>query len=373
MRRPGRLAVLAAAASAVLVGTAAPAAAHGADAPAATDYRIAVTGTVPALDAVTVRVVEAGARLELTNRGDRPVEVLGYDGEPYLEIRPDGVYQNRRSPTAYRNETLAGDTPVPADADPTAAPDWRRISTEPVVRWHDQRTYWLADGPPEAVRAAPDQPHRVRDWVVPLRVGVTPVELRGTLDWVPPPDPWRWWGGTLLGAVLMMSGLLAAARRGPRTAHRLSAVGLAVGGAIAVGYVVTRAVTAGAGSGFGGVLDALLAGPVWALVTGVAALVAAGYAVRRRPGVELALALGGACLAIFAGAANAAVFARAIAPVPGPGWWPRVAVAVVVAVGAAVALGAVLRLRAEPSIVGPDSASGGGELIGGEQRVEADR
>ncbi|ROO58351.1 hypothetical protein EDC02_0099 [Micromonospora sp. Llam0] len=382
-RLAGRLAVFVGGAAVLLTGAATPAAAHGADAPAATDYRVTVTGTVPAVDGLTVRVVEAGARLELTNHSGRPIEVLGYAGEPYLEIRPDGVYQNRRSPTAYQNETLAGDTPVPADADPTAPPLWRRIADRPVVRWHDQRTYWRDAAPPDAVRAAPDQVHRVRDWVVPLRDGVTPVELRGTLDWIPPPDPLRWWGGTLLGAVLMLVALLATARRGPRTAQLVSAGGLAVGAATAVGYAMARAVESGTGGPLG-LLSVLLDGPVWALLTGLAALAAAGYAARRRPGAELALALTGTCLAIFAGVANAAVFTRAIAPVPGPAWWPRIAVAAVLVSGAAVALGAVLRLRAEPA-AGPDGvgrAGGdgpggagpdGGELTRGEPRVEAER
>ncbi|WP_353850306.1 hypothetical protein [Solwaraspora sp. WMMA2065] len=382
-RLAGRLAVFVGVAAVLLTGAATPATAHGADAPAASDYRVAVTGTVPAVDGLTVRVVEAGARLELTNHSGRPVEVLGYAGEPYLEIRPDGVYQNRRSPTAYQSETLAGDTPVPADADPAAPPDWRRIADRPVVRWHDQRTYWLDAAPPDAVRAAPDQVHRVRDWVVPLRDGVTPVELRGTLDWIPPPDLLHWWGGTLLGAVLMMVALVATARHDPRTAQLVSAGGLAVGAAAAVGYAMARAVESGTG-GPAGLLSVLLDGPVWALLTGLAALAAAGYAARRRAGAELALALTGTCLAVFVGAANAAVFTRAIAPVPGPAWWPRIVVAAVLVSGVAVALGAVLRLRAEP-VTGPESvgrAAGdgpgstgpdGGELARGEQRVEAER
>ncbi|WP_326555215.1 hypothetical protein [Micromonospora sp. NBC_01813] len=375
----GRLAVLAGLVAAALAGGATPAAAHGADAPTATDYRVAVTGTAPAVDGLTVRVIEAGARLELTNHTGRPIEVLGYAGEPYLEIRPDGVYRNLRSPTAYQNETLAGDTPVPDDADPTAPPAWQRISTEPVARWHDQRTYWLDDAPPEAVRAAPDQQHRVRDWTVPLRDGVTAFELRGTLDWIPPPDPVRWWGGTLLAAVLGVVALTIAARRGPTAARRLSAAGLIIGGATAAGYALARSVEAGA-AGPLSVLGALGDGPVWALLTGLGALAAAGYALTRRSGTEFVIALAGTCLAIFAGASNAAVFARAIAPVPGPGWWPRVAVAVVLAAGAVVALGAVLRMRAaaEPTRSGSAASTepGGpvrGELTLGEQRIEADR
>ncbi|MFV2022053.1 hypothetical protein [Micromonospora sp. LOL_023] len=381
----GRLAGLAGLVAAALAGGATPAAAHGADAPAATDYRVAVIGTAPAVDGLTVRVVEAGARLELTNHTGRPIEVLGYAGEPYLEIRPDGVYRNLHSPTAYQNETLAGDTPVPDDANPAAPSAWQRISTEPVARWHDQRTYWLDPGPPDAVRAAPDQQHRVRDWTVPLRDGVTPFELRGTLDWIPPPDPVHWWGGTLLAAVLGVVALTIAARRNPTAARRLSAASLIIGGVTAVGYALARSVEAGA-AGPLSMLSTLVDGPVWALLTGLGALAAAGYALTRRSGTDFVLALAGTCLAIFAGAGNAAVFTRAIAPVPGPGWWPRVAVTVVLAAGAAVALGAVLRMRAAtgparsglavsagPTVSAQPGGPVRGELTLGEQRIEADR
>ena len=72
-----------------LLATAAPAAAHGADAPNGSDYRVGVSGLAPARDGVDVRTVEAGARLELRNRTDRTITVLGYSGEPYLQVRPD--------------------------------------------------------------------------------------------------------------------------------------------------------------------------------------------------------------------------------------------------------------------------------------------
>ncbi|MFY1633756.1 hypothetical protein ACN27F_10835 [Solwaraspora sp. WMMB335] len=372
-------------AAALLAGTATPAAAHGADAPAATDYRVSVTGISPAVDGLTVRVIEAGARLELANHTGRPIEVLGYGGEPYLEIRPTGVFENLRSPTTYQNRTLAGDTAVPDTADPTAPPAWQRVSDEPVARWHDQRTYWLGDALPAAVQAEPDRPHQVRQWSVPLRDGVTPFEVRGTLDWIPPPDPSLWWAGTLLGAVLLTAGLLAADRRGrdaagrrsaggrPTGAGRLAAGLLGAAGLVAIGYVVARAFDAGA-AGPLELASALARGPVWALLSGVAAVAAAGYAASRAGG-DFGLALAGTCLAIFAGAGNAAVFTRAVAPVPGPALWPRLTVAAVLACGTAVAVAAVLRLRARVPRAGAphrgDPTSG--QLTDGEVRVEADR
>lgn len=158
--------------------------------------------------------------------------------------------------------------------------------------------------------------HRVRDWTVPLRDGADPVVIGGTLDWVPPPDAYTWWTVTIVGLLAVGAlGLVAAAA--PAGARALSAVGalLVVGGALTVVYPVGRELDAGA-QGVGGVLVGLLSGQIWSLLTGLGAVAAGWYALARRPAADFAVALAGACLALFGGAANAAVFARSIAPVP---------------------------------------------------------
>jgi hypothetical protein len=331
------------------LAAATPAWAHGADAPNGTDYRTSVTAVTPAVPGLTVRAIEAGGRLELANRTGRTIEVLGYAGEPYLEVRPDGVYENTHSPATYLNTTLAGDTEPPATADPTLPPSWRRLSTEPVARWHDRRTHWLEDAPPPEVRADPSREHRVRDWVVPLRDGMSTVEVRGTLDWLPPPSPALWWSLGLLGALVVAAlGLLPAGRA---TTWALAAVA-AAGGLTAIVFAVARQADAGA-TGVGGLLQGLLAGQVWLVLTGLGAFAAGAYALARRPASDFALALAGACLAVFGGVANIPVFSRAVAPVPWPSLWARVAVAVVIAAGAGTAAACALRLRAADSTGAP--------------------
>ncbi|MEV4659292.1 hypothetical protein [Micromonospora sp. NPDC049301] len=341
-----RAGLVATAVCAATLLTAAPAAAHGADAPDGTDYRTRTTGVAPARPGLEVRVIEAGARLELTNRTGRPIEVIGYSGEPYLRVGPDGVFENTRSPATYLNRTLTGETTLPAEADPAATPSWRRIADGPTVRWHDQRALWRESAPPDAVRAAPDREHRVRDWTIPLRDGADAAQIRGTLDWLPPPDAYTWWAVTIVGLLAVGAlGLLAAAT--PAGARALSALGvlLVAGGGVAVLYPVGRELDAGA-EGVGGVLVGLLAGQVWSLLTGLGAIAAGCYALARRPAADFAVALAGACLALFAGVANAAVFARSVAPVP---WAPeaaRVMVALVLIVGAGATAAGVLRLHA---------------------------
>jgi hypothetical protein len=293
---------------------AAPAFAHGGDAPAATAYRTTVTGIT--LDGVSVRAVEAGARLELTNDTGRPVEILGYSGEPYLQVRPDGTWQNVSSPAAYLNQTLLGETPVPASADPTAPPSWRKISSSTTVRWHDQRTHWLSPGLPAAAAADPSRAHRLRDWVVPLRIQVSTFEVRGTLDWEPPPRTWLWW---------VLSGLIGISLA--LVAHRWVRPVALIAGLSPLAYAAVRAFDGGSA-------------PVVVLLAG---LVGLGAAYRHPP---FFLALSGAVVALFGGFAEAGVFGAAVLPAAGPGWLARVLVALAVGGGAAMALTGVLRLRA---------------------------
>ncbi|MEV4535879.1 hypothetical protein AB0J82_18850 [Asanoa sp. NPDC049518] len=342
--------------------SAAPAWAHGADAPDGTDYRTVVTAVSPATAGLRVRAVEAGARLELTNRTGTTVEVLGYQNEPYLEVRPDGVYENVHSPALYLNATLTGEATLPPMADPTLPPSWRRASTVPVVRWHDHRSHWMLSTPPPSVAAAPDRPQRVRDWVVPLRVdGIHALEVRGTLDWVPPPSGAVWWTWVALaGLAVAFLGLVGRLRRlvssltmrsspASDAPARWVLPALAfvafVAGLAAVVYSVGREVDAG-NSGFGAVLGGLFAGQIWPVLTGLAAVAAAVFALLRRPAADFALALAGVCVAIFAGVSNAAAFTNGVVPVPWSGFLGRFLVAVVIAAGAGVAGAAALRMRA---------------------------
>ncbi len=336
----GAAAILAGVVAALAVAV--PAWAHGTDAPDGTDYRTAVDGVGPAVPGLAVRAIEAGGRLELDNRTGRTIEVLGYAGEPYLEVRPDGVHENVHSPATYLNTTITGDTAVPATADPTLPPEWRRVSDEPVARWHDQRTHWMDATPPPQVAADPSRTHRVRDWVVPLRDGTRTIEVRGTLDWVPPPTTGLWWLAVVLGAVAVGLIGLPAGRRW--TGVVLGGAAIA-GGAAAVGYAVARQVDAGA-TGVGAVLLGLLVSQMWPVLAGLGAIAAGGYALARRAAADFALALAGACLALFAGLANLAVFTRSVAPVPWPAWSARLVVATVLAAGAGLAVAGALRLRA---------------------------
>ncbi|MFC0005699.1 hypothetical protein [Micromonospora siamensis] len=353
LRRAG---LVAAAVLTTTLALAAPAAAHGGDAPDGTDYRTLVHFQDPSVTGLTVRAVEAGARLELVNDGDLDVVVPGYSGEPYLRVGPGGVYENRRSPATYLNRTIAGDTKLPPEADPAAPPDWRKIDDGTSVRWHDQRALAGDDRPPPAAAADPTSEHLVRNFAFGVSRGDTALTVVGGVYWVPPPDPYPWWVAATLGfLVLGAAGLLPAAR--PVGVRGLRAVGalLALGGAGLVVLVVGRALDAGAQT-LGGVLAGLLTDQIWSLVTGLGAIAAGVFAVARRPAADFALALAGACLAIFGGFANAAVLSRPVLATAWPPTLARVLVVLALATGAGALGAGILRLRAAARTAAPPRA-----------------
>ena len=165
-----------------LVASAGPAAAHGGSATQATNHRARLVGLEPAVDGVSVRLVDDGTRIEL-DAGDHEVVVLGYEGEPYLRIDERGVFENRRSPATYLNRSLDGETPPP-DADADAAPSWVQVASGTTARWHDH-----------ALHVPPGQRAGTRtesQWTRPLEVDGVPVALAGRIVTSPAPSRLPW-------------------------------------------------------------------------------------------------------------------------------------------------------------------------------------
>jgi hypothetical protein len=220
-RRADKFLVLAALAGLLVAPAGArPAAAHNIGELAPTNYETRITAVTPVVPGLSVRVLDKGDQLELTNATARQVVVLGYAGEPYLRIGPSGVDENRRSPATYLNRTRFGSDPVPPEANPKAAPVWRRVSIGQTAAWHEHRAQWMELDDPPAIRAAPWRLHVIRPkWTVQVRDGVRRITITGDLRWVPTPVPesvpdpssWGWVGAAVAGVL----GLLAWSR-GPR-------------------------------------------------------------------------------------------------------------------------------------------------------------
>ena len=196
-------ALVAGIASVVLVASPASAHTSGGGRAEASNYRSTITDVTAPATKVTARVIDAGDRVEVTNRTAQPLIVLGYQGEPYLRLDAEGVFVNRRSPATYLNADRFATTAVPPDADPDAPPDWRLVDRGSTARWHDHRAHWMSQAPPPTVAANPDRTQTITEWTISLVFDTEPIELRGTLAWVPAPSPLPWYAGAVLGAVLI--------------------------------------------------------------------------------------------------------------------------------------------------------------------------
>ena len=209
-----------------LIAGARPAAAHGLGSEAQpTNYRTTVAGLAPAVPGVRVRVLEAGDKLELTNRTAQEILVLGYRSEPFLRVGPSGVLVNRSAPTVAANQPGWEGDPTAPPGDPAAAPDWRRVSDQPIAVWHDHRSHWHGEKDPAAVQQAAAASQVVMpNWQVPLRVGSRPATLTGSVAWVPGPPAWPW----LLLAVLLCVAVVVTARTASCRQALLAAVAAVV-------------------------------------------------------------------------------------------------------------------------------------------------
>ena len=161
------------------------AAAHGGG--GALGFRSTVTRVTPAVSGLRITVLDYDDRLELVNDTDKPIVILGYEGEPYLAFRDGRVYRNTRSPATYLNDDRFGKVELPEQADPEAPPAWQEVGQRQAYDWHDHRIHWMSKTLPPKIEAAKDQAQHVFDWTVPGTLDGRPLRITGSLDYVPPP------------------------------------------------------------------------------------------------------------------------------------------------------------------------------------------
>jgi len=333
--------------------------AHAESSPAASDYVTRLTEIAPAVTGLSVAVVQNGTRLQLRNHTGRTIEVLGYGGEPYLRITPKSTYANTASASVYINGDLGvSQQPDNMSVSPAAAPHWRKLSDTSTIRWHDHRTHWMSTQQPPVVRQSSDHQHRIRVWKIALRieggqrdratflsttqVSSAAVELRGTLDYLPPPQTSWWWAG-MFGVVCAIVVLMAGMRRITRGTR---AANIALGGLLILATAaeltdsVGRALDAGV-TGLG-VLTQLLTTETYGTLAALAAVAAAVLALRNHPSAPFTAGLSAVCLAVLGALTDAAVFSQGHVAVPWSSELARWCTATTLALGVGVAVAAWL-------------------------------
>jgi hypothetical protein len=317
-----------------IVVTAQPAAAHTVPGVQPSNYQTTVDGTTPTVRGLTVRSIDLGNNLELQNATRSEVEVLGYQGEPYLRVGPRGIFENVRSPATYLNQTRNGKTPVPSSADPGAGPEWNRIGSGQVVRWHDHRAHWMGTEDPPEVTRAPDQRHVIDHWSLQLQHGTQDITVTGDLLWVPGPSPWGW----VIGALVVALSVVALTRT--RIWRRALAAALGIVVVSETAHVVGNwsATTASFATKIGASVYS---------IGGIAlAVVALVWVVTRPPSDAIpAVLFAGLVVAVAGGLADLTTLTRSQLPTEVPATVARLEVMLALGLGAGLAASAALRLR----------------------------
>lgn len=347
MRRVGLLLALS---LVLLLSGEQPAWSHGGGGVEATNYVTTIDGVRPTLPGIRVRLVDAGNRLELRNAGPEVV-VLGYRDEPYLRVGPDGAFENRLSPTVTANlqdrhgQDASGDT-----GRESAAPEWRKLSDDPVARWHDHRIHWVGADPP-LVDARPRTRQVVKPpWRVPLQRGPETAVVTGQLTWVPGPSPAPWLA-LMAAAFAAVTSLGLLRRWGPPL---VGAVGIVLGvdllHALGAGFATS--------GGLGAQLGRVLSGTFYAVVGWLLAGIAMRLLARGRVDGLYAGVFAGLSIGVFGGLLDLATLSRSGAAFALPLPLVRACIALAAGGGFGLAAACLLVIRRTPEarrvVGGPD-------------------
>jgi hypothetical protein len=231
--------------AAVVLAPAQPVFAHGGNGGRSSDYRIEVTGFEGDPAGITVHPVELGNRMELIRTTAKEVQILGYEGEPYLRLDSTGVFENINSPAHYLNLDRFARTKIPATATAKAAPNWVKLSTGTSIRWHDHRTHWMDTVPPPVVRANPGVERVIfPENHVDLVVDGKPVTAIVKVTWLPPPPRLVWLMITSVAACILLAAfvLVPSVRRFAPPVAAVAAVASLVGSGSSTFRIVASAV-----------------------------------------------------------------------------------------------------------------------------------
>jgi hypothetical protein len=159
----------------------------------ALDYHNQVVLTTAEKRGVSVSLVDAGRKLQVSVTPKHELWVLGYEEENFLLLNFHGVQVNPRSTTARGLGLIHGTYPPHVD--------WVPISRAPTFAWADARVW----APSAALHG-----QKVVDWSVPVLVDGQPMKIRGRLTRAAKPPLWPW---ILLGLVPLGFAITAARRR----------------------------------------------------------------------------------------------------------------------------------------------------------------
>ena len=289
-------------------GPAAPADAHTVGGQGSSNFHTVVTGMSPSVSGLSVRVVEDGGRLELTNQTGREVIVLGYQDEPYLRLTPSGpdagVFENETSSTTYLNRSRTYGAIPPTANDKGEPVVWKRIGSGDAVRWHDHSAHYMSS---VVTLPGPRGERQVfSDWTLAVTVAGQPVTITGQLIWVPGPPAWPWW--VLIAVAGLATAALGALAAGPMIVALVGIAVVLVDLGHSVGIALDQAGT------FGAQVSTFASGNVVEAIAWLVGIVGAVIALRGGIGGLFAVGTAGAVVGAVGGLGDVGVLGHSSAP-----------------------------------------------------------
>lgn len=131
----------------------------------------------PALpDGVRFSIVGSDTFVRVQSIG-HDIQILGYEGEPYLRVEKSGIVQvNDSSQTTILNGDRYGNIDL-SGFKKSNIPKWRTIATNGTAMWHDHRSHWMSPVKPAVI----DNEGTVLRWSIPVLVDGTVVNIHGSL------------------------------------------------------------------------------------------------------------------------------------------------------------------------------------------------
>jgi hypothetical protein len=348
LSRIGRLFVVLCLLFALTISNAPSASAHSAANSPASNYVSKIVDVKPQTGGFAVQVIEAGSRLELRWKSGAQIEVADYDDRPYLRIGPKGVEENQQSQAVYLNRSRQGSDLPPANLNPDGPPQWKRISTEPVARWHDHRVHYMGTSIPPIVNGKEDQRVVISPWTVSFVQGNVKTDVTGQLLWVPGPSPLTYW---LLAGAVALAILAIALWAGMSAAKRMKAVRIV--SALTVLLVIVDAIhlfgiAFGIRGTFAQGLGRVFTVGFVSIAAWLLAIIGVVLALRRRSDAPYLLTFAGGLMAIVGGFADLVVLSRSSIPFAFGANVVRLSVTLTIGLGIGVALAGILLTRPIP-------------------------
>ena len=317
--------------------TAAPASAHSASNTPASNYVSRVLTVTPAAAPFRAKVIEAGNRLEIRWRSGPELTIADYDGFPYLRVGPDGVFENRQSAATYINADRQSKTRIP-DIKPDGPPEWRKLSSEPQVRFHYHPIHYMGSVPPPQIQRARGEVHKVQDWTLNVVQGAKTFSIAGDLRWVPGPSPAAPLLATLvLGFCFAATVILLARRRDLARALPALAIGLVALVIVDSVHLFGIAFSVHGGSGFSRAITiGWISMGAWVL-----ALASVLAFLRKRFDALYVSVFAAGIITLVGGLSDIAVLSASAVPFAFPIWLARASIALTLGLGIGVVVAGV--------------------------------